>query len=479
MSDIAEMSLGWETVKSFLGKVVQAAFGFVGTIVFARVLGPTSFGGFYFLLSLVFIVDRPIDGLGQAVRKRYSEADVDRAEILGGSLVGAVGLFVVTAVVTLPLNGVLERQTHVEFAALVLLSILVGRGLFSVLQQMVVASGHLSKQTWNDTLRSVLTLPLQLVLVLGGLGSAGMGYGLAGASLLTAGVAAYVVGERPAVPSRATLRSLWDYAKYSVPSSIVGRVYNRLDVILLGVLVTTGAVGYYEVAFKLTVPGTFVTGIIMTGLMPKISGLASRGEEVATQVTNAASYASILSIPLFFGGLALAEPLVVTVYGTEYLEASTFLVGLALYQVVSSQSGVFMQTIMGLDYPDVKFRINVVTLAFNVLVGVGLILSVGPIGVVVATVLAESFRYVWTVTVAVRHVEDAAVLPRPLVEQVVAGLGMYAFVVLLAGSVDIRSWTQTASLVGAGALFYGAVLLVLSEHLRFTIRSVLADARSG
>lgn len=479
MSDAAEMSLGWETVKSLVGKVVQAAFGFAGTIAFARLLGPTSFGGFYFLLALVFIVDRPIDGLGQAIRKRYSEADADDAEILGGSLLGAVGVFAAVAALTLPLNGLLERRTHVDLAALVLLSILVGRGLFSVLQQMVVASGNLSKQTWNDTLRSILTLPLQLVLVLGGLGSAGMGYGLAGASLLTAGVAAYIVGERPAVPSRETLGSLWSYARYSIPSSVVGRVYSRLDVLLLGVLATTGAVGYYEVAFKLTVPGTFMTGIIMSGLMPKISGLASRGEAVETQVTNAASYASVLSIPLFFGALALDGPLVVTVYGPEYREAATFLVGLALYQVVSSQSGVFVQTIMGLDHPDVKLRINVVTLAFNVVVGLALLLAVGPIGVVVATVLAESLRYGWAVLVARNYLDDVTVLARPLVEQVVAGAGMYAFVALLAGSVAIRSWTETVSLVGAGALFYGAALLVLSEHLRFTIRSVLADARSG
>jgi hypothetical protein len=53
------MELGLEVSKGFLGKVVQAGFGFVGAIIFARVLGPTGFGGFFLLLSLVEISKRP------------------------------------------------------------------------------------------------------------------------------------------------------------------------------------------------------------------------------------------------------------------------------------------------------------------------------------------------------------------------------------------------------------------------------------
>lgn len=482
MSDAADMDLGWEAVKGFAGKMLQAVLGFVGTVVFARVLGPTSFGGFYFLLSMAFLAERPIFGVCQAVRKRYSEEGANRPEIMGGILL-AIGAFLAVAVaVLLPLNGLLETHTHVHLASLVFLAILASRALFSAFQRMIGAMGLLSKQTWNDTLRSVLTLPLQIVLVLGGLGglgAAGMGYGLAGATLTTAGVGAYIVGHRPALPSRSTLWSLWEYAKYSTPGALVGKTYDRLDVLLLGVLVTTGTVGYYEVAYKLTVPATFLSTVVLSGLMPKISSLASKGEEFAPDITNAVAYVSVLAIPVFFGALALAKPLVVTFYGPEYARASAFLIGLALYQVIAAQSGVFQQTLMGLDRPDIQLRISSATLGFNVVVGVALVMSVGPIGVVVATVFAETARYLMSAYAVAGRVDGIDFLPRTLGEQALAGALMFGVVDTLHTYVAISNWFDLAVLVGAGAVAYGLTLLAVSSHLRLTIRSIYADAVSG
>lgn len=476
MSDAGDMDLGWESVKGFLGKIVQAVVGFAGTIIFARTLGPTSFGGFYLLLAIVQVTDRPMRGVAQAVRKRYSEAGAVREEIVGTTLLFDVTLFLVVGVGVLLVERHLVAVTGLDSAALVFMALFVSIGLFFPFQQMLAAEGWIGKQTWNDTLRSVLTLPIQLGFVLAGFGAAGMGYGLAAASLLVVPISVYILRVRPAVPSRETIVSMWRYAKYSTPSAIVGKTYDRFDTLLIGGLLTAGTVAQYEVAYKLTVPATFLFSVIASGLMPKISNLHSRDEDVSTDITNAVSFVSIFAIPIFFGALAIPKKLVVTAYGPEYASASVLLVGLALYQVSRSQTIIYRNTLNGIDRPDIGFRIDLLTLATNVAVGVALLLEYGAIGVVVGTVIAETLRYVVSAYVVSRHISGIGFFPKALQQQVLAGVAMFGAVELVNNYVPVRSVLHLGVLVGVGAAFYVVVLLSISSQLRLTLRSVYRDA---
>lgn len=478
MSDAGDMNLGWESVKGFLGKMVQAVLGFAGTIIFARALGPTGFGGFYLLLSIVELSDRPMRGVAQAVRKRYSEVGADREGIVGATLLFDAAFFVVAGVLVGVFRRPLVTVTGIEDAPLVFMALLVSISIFFPFQQMLAAEGWLGKQTWNDTLRSVLTLPLQVGFVLAGFGAAGMGYGLAAASVLVVPVSAYFLGLRPAVPSRETLDSMWEYARYSTPTAFVGKTYDRFDTLLIGGLLSAGVVAQYEVAMKLTLPATFLFTVVASGLMPKVSNLHSRGEDVSADVTNAISYVSLFAIPIFFGTLAIPKRLVVTVYGPQYTSASLLLVGLALYQVARSQSIIQRKTIDGIDRPDIGFRIDVVTLALNIVVGVALLLEYGAVGVVAATVLAESLRYVLSATVVSRQVPGVTFLPKALGYQVLAGVAMFAVVELAATYVPGRSVLHVAVVVGVGAVVYLATVVAISRQLRFTLLSVYKDARA-
>lgn len=476
MGDAGDMNLGLESLKGFAGKILQAVLGFAGTIIFARILGRTDFGGFYFLLSLVFIADRPLRGFGQAVEKRYFEVGAQKSEIVGGAVVLTAVTVSVVGGVVFSLRDLLVTETNLEQAPLVFMALFVAVGVFFPTQKMLGGEGWISKQTWNDTLRSVLTLPLQLAFVFAGFGAAGMGYGLAAATLLIVPVALYFLRVRPTVPSRATLAALWAYARYSTVAAFVGKAYDRFDVLLLGTLLTAGAVGDYEVAFKLTIPATFLAGVIGSGLTPKVSNRHSKGQGVAHDMTNAVSYASILSIPLFFGALAIPEPLIVTAYGRKYAGAAAFLVGLALYQLVHTQTLMYQHALSGLDLPEVRMRVNALTLGFNVIAGVALLTYVGAIGVVVATVFAETVRYLVSMTAVTRRVENLDVLPRTLFEQAFGGIVMFAVVEAAQRAIPVASWLNLGLLIGLGVITYGTVLLTVSPGLRLTLSSVYRDA---
>lgn len=479
MPDAGDMKFGLESLKGFSGKILQAILGFGGTIIFARVLGRTDFGAYYFLLSLVFIADRPLRGFGKAVEKRYSEADAIKSEIAGGGFVLIGVAICLTSLLVFGFQDLLVQETNLDSAPLMFVVLLVTLGIFFPVQKMLGAEGWISKQTWNDTLRSVLTLPLQIVFVSAGFGAAGMGYGLAAATLLVVPVALYFLRIRPEIPSRATLESLWSYARYSTIAAFVGKAYDRFDILLLGIILTTGAAGDYEVAFKLTVPATFLAGVVGSGLTPKVSNRHSKNQDVTNDVINAVSYASVLSIPLFFGALAIPQSLIVTLYGPEYAGAVDFLIGLALYQVIFTQTLMYQHTLSGLNLPKIRMKVNTITLAFNIVVGLALVLTIGAIGVIIATLLAEAARYLMSMATVKSRTDGLTILPRTLVEQSVAGVIMFATVEAVQQIVSVQSWHNLAFLIGFGVIVYSTILLIISPGLRLTLSSVYQDATSN
>jgi len=475
MTGAGDMNLGLESLKGFSGKVLQAVLGFVGTIIFARVLGPTDFGGYYFLLSMIFIADRPLRGFGKAVEKRYSEAGASKSEIFGATLLTSALIFVIAGFIVFGLHDILVQETNLEQAPVVFMAIFVALGIFFPVQKMLGAEGWVSKQTWNDTLRSVFTLPLQLWLVLAGFGAAGMGYGLAAATLLVIPVALHFLRVRPTIPSKATAVSLWTYARYSTVSALVGKAYDRFDVLLLGTLLTTGIVGNYEVAYKLTVPATFLTSVIGSGLTPKVSNRRSQGQKVSADVSNAISYSSLFSIPVLFGTLAIPEVLIRTTYGSEYSGAGVFLIGLALYQVIYSQTLMYQHTLSGLNLPEVRLRINAVTLGINLILGILLLLYIGAVGVVIATIIAEFFRYVMSMLSVNHRLESINILPQTLFEQTFAGILMFAIVEIGQWRVTVQSWIHLGFLVVLGGVAYIVALVMISPSFRFTVLSLYQD----
>lgn len=476
MSDAGDVPFGLEVTKGTVAKFLLAGIGFAGTVAFARILGPTAFGGFYLLLAVVQVSKLPIDGVAAASKKRFSEADADRAAI-AGTIVAVVGLMSLLAA----LGAWFAREVLVSLSGLVdaplLFTVLfVALSLFVPFQGMLTATGRVGLTIWIDLLRSALTLPFQLVLVLRGFGAAGMAYGLSLATFATIPATQYALGIRPAWPRRETLWELWVFARHSTAAKFLGTAYSRFDVLLLGAILSPAAAGQYEVAMKLTLPAVLLSEVAGDGLMARVSNLETRGQAVAQELTNTLSFTSIVAFPVFFGGLVLAQPVVVTVYGPEYKAAAALLVGLALFRLLETQTAPLRQSLNGLDRPDINVRVSAVTLVLNILLGVVLTLEYGPIGVVAATVAAETLRYVWLVTVLRRQLPDSELFPRTLVEQASAAALMAVVVFGIHSVVAVQSWVDLSVLLSAGATVYGTAVFVVSEPLRHTVVAIIGDA---
>ncbi|WP_435154301.1 oligosaccharide flippase family protein [Haladaptatus sp. DFWS20] len=479
MTEATDVNLGGETAKATIAKFAMAATGFFASILFARELGPTMFGGYYLLFGATKLADRPLTGWATASKKRFSEDTTKRREIVGAQFLFNAIWILVAATVALWLADDLRSYSGLTMAPLLFVILIVSESNYESFDRVLKARGQIGIATWIDALRSYLTLPLQVVFVfvLAGYGADGMVYGLAGATGLMFPFVLYYLRVRPAVPSLDTLYSLIRYARYSIPSDFFATLYNRLDVILLGVLLVPATAANYEVAAQITMPATFVATLAGSGLMPRVSKLSNEGKMVGQEVTNTIAFASILAIPIFFGALSIPEKLIATVYGPKYSLGASLVVGIAAYRFVSTQTTPLSQTMNGLDRPDVNMRISSIALAANVVLGTVLTLWFGPIGVVVATVVAESFIYVSTAYLLKREIPSVELLPRPLRAQAAVGALMFFFVSAADHVIVVSSWLDLGFLLAVGATTYVSALLVVSTELRTTVGGILNGSR--
>lgn len=471
-----DSGFGLEVSKGFVAKIVLAVVGFVGSIIFARVLGPVEYGAFYTVVAVANVLDNPISGFGTACKKRISEFEQDSGEILGAGLAVACGGALVTAIAVLTVAQYLDLF-GIENGPLLITVLFTGLVFFKILQPMVAGIGKFGTSIVLDMLRSLFTTPLQLLLVVGfGLGVGGMVFGLTIASLLTVPVGLYVLSIRPVKPRMVTVRSLWSYAKFSIPNNFVGTAYSRLDILLLTAVLGSGAAGQYQIAMQLVLPGILLSSVMGSGLFAEVSTQVSQNEAVEGQITNNIAFASLFAIPIFFGALAMPESIVVTVFGGEYQRAGVLLIGLGVFQILRTQVTQISSVLSGFDRPDLNLWIKTVTFITNLALGIALVYRVGPLGVVVATVVAEATNYLLLTYYARQHAAYE-IVPGPLRYQFLAGGVMFVFVELLHQFFGVRSWIELLALVSTGAVVYGIVLIALSDIFMMTARSILNDAK--
>jgi O-antigen/teichoic acid export membrane protein len=368
----------------------------------------------------------------------------------------------------------LVEYTGVADAVILLILLFTITSNYTSFNSFLASTGQLSTQNWINTVQSITVLVGQLLLVALGLGVSGMAYGLALGEIILIPLIHYYLRTVPRFPTRETLQSVWEFARYSVPSSFLGKAYARLDVLLLGFLTVPAAAGYYEVAYKLTIPAIFITNIASHGLIAKISDLHSQQKDVNADISNTLAFTSVIAVPLFFGALAIAEPIIVTVYSQSYSAAAPLLVGLSLYRVIQTQSDVLMSTIQGLDKPKKEMYTSAVALATNIPLGIVLFIKLGPFGVVVATIIAESVRYLLLKRIASAQI-DATLLPRPLAAQIGSGVVMFVIVTTMRQFVTVRSWVDLIPFLTVGAVVYSSILMVTSKYIRKTTVQILRE----
>lgn len=475
----ADLSMGREAFVALLAKIVLMVTGFLGFVYFGRVLGPTGVGLYYFVLATAKFTVQGLGGVSNAIKKRVSEVDTETDRYLGLGLILLVGFTALLYLIVFALEDFISVQFGPVRYAYGGVAIVGSLGLFALTNRVYAGVGKPGASFWVDTLRSILTLGGQVALLSLGYGAMGLLAGLVGATFLTGVLGFFLVGVRPRLPTRETVRRTVSFARWSVPNAVIDNLYGRVDVVLLGVIVGSTAVGYYEAAIRVTMPATLVAISIGDTLVVKASGLSSLDEDVEFDLRNAMSYVGLLAAPLFAGALALPpESLLVYLLREDFGPAWSAVIGLALFQVFNAYRMPFEAVLDGINRPDLRFRVSLATVVLHLPLVFVLGVTYGLLGVVVATVIAEAVRFVAYQFVA-RSVFGHPILTRPMAEQWVSAALMFVIVSTAGDAIaPMGGWVDVGALLVLGGVTYFGALFTISSHFRTTTRSVFEDSLS-
>lgn len=470
------MRIGQTSLIAFISRVTASAIGFVGTIYFARELGASVLGVYSLVLAVVGWLSIAGGGITSATEKRLSEG-TEEAEFFTAGTVAVGGLFLAISILVYFFRGSFDAYLGAEVAGFVVLILAVT--LLLQLTNSTLVGQHLVhiKGLLVPVRMSSRTL-LQVGAVSTGLGLIGLLGGYVAGYVVACLVGLWIASPSFTIPSKRHFSSLKSFAQYSWLGLVRSRVFGWVDVLVLGVFVSSDLVGIYSVSWTI---GTFFltfSGSINDAIFPEISRLSARDEtqRTASVVRDAIAFAGLFVIPGFVGAVLLG-PRLLRIYGPEFVQGTAVLSILVTSCLFQSYYQQLSTTLGAIDRPEYTFRVNAVFIGANVVGNVGLIYAFGWVGAAVATALSA----VVGVLLGYYYLRREIRFSIPLAE-----IGKQWFAALLMGGVVYAGlWIEATYrlvshnvatvliLVGTGAIVYFVILLSISATFRRTVRNNL------
>ena len=471
------MRIGQTSLVHFLSEFVASVVGFVATVYFARVLGADGLGVFFLAIAVVSWL-KVVGQLGitKALTKRISEGS-DEAEFATAGLLLMASTFAVSAVAILVLRNPLNDYVGYPVVWYVLLLLLTGLLLdyvHAVLrgEHLVHVSAILSPiQTFTQSVA-------QIALIVSAFGLAGLFIGHAVGTAIAVIVGVVMISASIQLPSKEHYRDIVSFAKYAWLGAIRGRVFNWVDILVLGFFVSNALVGIYSVAWRLVSFLMIFSNSISTALFPNMSNLSAEGDltTVSDRLENGLAFTGLFLIPGFVGGTLLAAD-ILAIYGQEFREGAEVLSILIAAGLVHGYQHQFLNTLNAIDHPESAFRVNLVFIVLNVVLNVVLVYLIGWVGAAIATLVSITISAAFGFYALSRYVEIQ--LPTASIgAQLVAALlmGIAVFGVRSVVGLPRSPWIWEASialLIAGGAGVYFLTLVGISARFRNVLRSNL------
>jgi len=388
------MRIGQTAGIFFIARILASLTGFVAMVYFARVLGSSVLGVYFLVLALIGWLRLFNNfGVSRALNKRVSEGAERGQHIIAAlTLYGAAFLVIALFLFVFRdwVNAYLGESLVLVVVILLAVEILL-RFVNTVMkgEQLVHANGILG------LLKTILRVVFQVTAVALGFSLTGLLFG----KIAALGFAA-IIGSVVTVlyfdrnydikrPTRNHYRSLIDYAKFSWLGDMKGKIYQRMDIIVLGFFSSTSLIGIYSICWNIAQFLEIFSKSLSTTMFPEMSEVSSeeRMAVVDSYVEDALAYAGLFIIPGFVGAVVLGQG-VLNIYGSEFQQGYPILLLLLGGTLIHGYHKQLMNTLDAVNRPDLTFRVNVFFAVANISLNVILVYLYGWIGAAIATFLS-------------------------------------------------------------------------------------------
>lgn len=469
--------LRWLTLSS-VDAVGRVFLQVLGTVLFARLLAPESFGLAALTIVYVGLLSIIVSALFEEAlvqRKRIRKAHF--ASALGGVLMLATGLY------TLLLGGIYwVPDAATEFSAVA--------SLASVFALILFIEGPLSIYTaLARRLRRFSEIALANLIGLAIGTAAGLALALSGAGVWSLLAVPFVsrlvnllilISRSPVTvwPSRRPKPAgeLFSFGRWNLGTRWVASLSQTVIQTLVTRFFGLDGNGYLNMAMRIVEPLRGMTMSISHNIsMSFFSRLQADPKRLRETVAQTIADTSIVLQPIYIG-LALTAPLIIEVIaGPQWLAAGPVASILALAIAIESVSGFLHTSQLAKGRSELGFAFSCCDLAVTA-IALTLLAPIGLVAISFARLISWSFDSVMTFTVSQRmYGISAASVLLPLLRTTLC-TGLMAIAVLMVYSVTqgLIPVLQLALVIGGGAAAYGITVVVFRRQ---ALRSVISRLR--
>jgi lipopolysaccharide exporter len=318
------------------------ALSLISILVLARLLTPDQFGVVAAVASYIALVELGSDlGMQPAIvyeQERGISARIHTAFTLNLLAAAALtGLGVLLAPTVADFFGVQGEAGLFRLGALNLLL----TGLGNIHDGLLLRDMNFARRIRPQVARDLVRVVVSVALALAGLGAAALVLGF------LAGTAAWTVCQWLLTPLRPRLnfdhaiaRSMMAYGAPAALLQILATINSRLDVVLIGHLLDSHALGIYSIAYRL--PEVLLASVAYTLGVVAFPALARQRADdragLAPNTLRLLRYLAVYALPMATGLAVLSVPFVELLFSHTWHDAAQLLVPIAaaaaLYTVV-------------------------------------------------------------------------------------------------------------------------------------------------
>jgi O-antigen/teichoic acid export membrane protein len=456
-----------------IGKIISKGFGFVTNVVLTRYLG-TSLYGIYTYLLVVFSLFTVFTRLGgdkslirflpeyeDDPRKRYAMLTLAYATSIVGSAGVAGGVYL-----TAPLISAYTLDDPVFVDVLRITAIVVP---FHTLSSVTFSAFKaVERMDYNVAVASIARPAFRLVFIGG---AVALGYSLVGAAagLIVSGALTLIVAlvvlirktnlDSVVRPTRADAEQYYDFSLPLTLTQLGSFLYNRIDLLMVGFLLSGSAVGVYNVAVIVSQLLSLPLSAFNQLFPPVASRLYHDGDHEELDSVYGTVTRLIFTIALFPAVAAFVyAPEVLRIFGEGFVRGDRVLSLFVVAQLTNALVGPSGYLLMMSDHQYLTLANQLSSGVLNAILNYVLILEFGFIGAALATA---------TVLTAINLVRVAQVwylegfspydrsFAKPVIAGVVSGVTMYAL------TVPFQRYVLLVVGCGLGALTFLATLYAL------------------
>jgi O-antigen/teichoic acid export membrane protein len=462
-----EPSIGSRTLRGMFWAygsfLVGRSLTLVATAILARLLDPRDFGLVALALVFTAFLETIADlGLSQALVVTRDDEVLERADAVFLASVGLGAALTLIVAGLGPLMALFFDQPELTWLMGLLgvnfLLRALGSTHYALAEKRIDFRARTQAEVADVLVRGVASVALAAA----GLGAASivLGY-LAGTAALSATLWAVVPWRPRRRAGRGDLRGLVRFgAAYSAVDALVA-VNRNVDYVFVGRVLGPVSLGLYSLGFRL--PELLIMNLSLVAgrvLFPAFAAVAR--EALADAFLVAFRCTMLLAVPLAAGLAALAEPVILTLFGDKWAGSVDAMRVLALYALLLTVNIPAGTAYKAIGRPQVLLALAIPQLAV-LIVSLALVVDQGIVAAAACQAGAAGLVALLSTALAARLL---AVPPRALLDEVWAPvLAATLMGALLVGVEDLLpAWP--ALLVGAlaGTATYAGVLLVIRRE---------------